>query len=108
VVGATLAVLGTGVLVALLGPDTALRPWLRLPGLSISAFTLHQASVVAWAAATGLHVLARLVPAVQIVRRARVSIPGLTARVGVIAGTVGLAGVLAFAGRHLAGQWAFG
>lgn len=68
VVLSTLAVLGTGTLLALVGVDRTFRPLVTVLGFSVSPLTLHQASFAVWAGATGLHVLARLVPALRTAR----------------------------------------
>lgn len=68
VVLSTLALLGTGVLLALIGVDRTFRPLVTVLGFSVSPLTLHQASFAVWAGATGLHVLARLVPALRTAR----------------------------------------
>jgi hypothetical protein len=68
VVLSTLALLGTGVLLGLIGADRAFRPLVTVLGFSVSPLTLHQASFAVWAGATGLHVLARLVPALRTAR----------------------------------------
>jgi hypothetical protein len=65
VVLSTLALLGTGVLLGVIGADRAFRPLVTVLGFSVSPLTLHQASFAVWAGATGLHVLARLVPALR-------------------------------------------
>jgi hypothetical protein len=64
VVLATLAVLGSGVLLIGLGPTATFRPWFAVLNHDISPLTLHQVSFIFWAITTGLHVLARTIPAV--------------------------------------------
>lgn len=97
-VGLTGAVLGTGILLAVLGPGSG--PWLFL----------HKASFVLWFAVTSLHVLvyALRVPrliAGDLVPRATARLSGrglrLTAVVLALAAGVGLAAALA----HDAGPW---
>lgn len=61
VVLSTLALLGSGLALIAVGPDAA--PMVTLVGQPITALTIHQASTFVWAAATGLHVLARTLPA---------------------------------------------
>jgi hypothetical protein len=60
VVLSTLAVLGTGILVATLGPESGRG---GLAGTPVNPLFLHQASFTVWVAATTLHVLGRAVPA---------------------------------------------
>ena len=67
VVLATLAVLGSGALLIGLGPSATFRPWFTILNHDISPLTLHQVSFIFWAVTTGLHVLARTIPAVHTV-----------------------------------------
>jgi hypothetical protein len=60
VVLSTLGVLGTGILVVTLGPESGRR---GLAGTPVSPLFLHQASFAVWVTATTLHVLGRAVPA---------------------------------------------
>lgn len=83
VVASTLAVLGSGVLVVLLGPESGRgRVW----GTPFSALFLHQASFAVWIAATTLHVLGRAVPALNIItgRVTRRRVAGRLARMTVL------------------------
>jgi hypothetical protein len=66
VVLSTLAVLGTGLALIVLGPDAGRTTLLTVLGYRISALTLHQGTFIVWATATGLHTLGRLVPALRI------------------------------------------
>lgn len=105
VVLGTLGVLGTGVLVTLLGTSSAFRPLVRVPGLAVSALTLHQASFIVWAAATGLHVLARVVPAARLAVPGRLRLPGHASRL-VAVGLILVAAVAAVVlGLRLAHDW---
>ncbi len=94
VVLGTLTVLGTGVLVELLGPDRGRQPFLTVVGSGISALTLHQASVLLWAGATGLHVLARLLPAARLVTGSEHDVPGARSRLLVLVATAAAAALL--------------
>jgi hypothetical protein len=62
----TLAVLVSGVVLALIGPDNSRHVLANIFGQRIDGVTLHQAAFAAWAVVTGLHVLTRLVPALQL------------------------------------------
>jgi hypothetical protein len=66
VVVTTLAVLGTGLLLIVLGPDTSHRTLLDVAGQRVDSVTVHQAAFVVWAVVTGLHTLARLIPAARL------------------------------------------
>ncbi len=63
VILSTVALLATGVTIALIGPETARG---GLAGTPISPLFLHQASFAGWIVVTSLHVLGRLAPAVRI------------------------------------------
>lgn len=91
VVVSTLAVLGTGIGLALAGPDTSRR---SIAGTGIDLLTLHKGSFVVWAVATGLHVLGRVVSAVQAIA-ATDRVPGRIARASLIGAMVATAVVAA-------------
>jgi hypothetical protein len=99
VVLSTLAVLGTGILLILLGPERSRS------GLLDASF-LHKASFVIWAGATGLHTLARLVPAVQLaLSRRPAPVPGRIPRITVIVVACATAAVVAAAVFAGSGAW---
>jgi hypothetical protein len=98
VVLTTLAVLGTGVALVLVGPDAG---WSG----PIPLLFLHKASFVLWAGATGVHVLGRLIPAAQLVARGAARLPGRTLRAGTLALTVVVAVVSAVLALSLVGPW---
>lgn len=68
VIVTALAVLGTGLALIALGQDGTYRPLLTVGPFSVNALTLHQAAFIGWLVATGLHVLARSIPALQLIR----------------------------------------
>jgi hypothetical protein len=110
VVLTTLSLLGTGVLLLLVGPSGAFTPLVTVAGQRISVLTLHQASTVAWAVATGLHVLGRLVPAVQLAMsgsRNQDPPAGGWLRTCVLVGTLALAALAAVLALSL-GHWSGG
>jgi hypothetical protein len=99
VVLATLALLGTGLVLVALGEQRARAGSFSLLGFRADWVTLHQASFVVWAVFTGLHVLARMVPAVNLAAGRRKESPGEAGRVpGRAARAAVLALVLAVAG----------
>jgi hypothetical protein len=65
VVATTLGVLASGVLLVLAGPQASLQDGLSLHGRTLGLVTVHKGFFVLWAGVTGLHVVARLVPAWQ-------------------------------------------
>lgn len=66
VVLSTLAVLGSGLALIALGPDATHAALVDVVGRRVDALTVHQACFLFWAAATGLHVLGRTVPAARV------------------------------------------
>lgn len=109
VVAGTLAVLATGVLLVLLGQTVSREVLLTVAGFRGSWLTLHQGTFVVWAVATGLHLLARFVPALRLVGHQAFAgrrVPGRVLRTGI----VGLAGVAAVLAAFLLvgdlGSWA--
>jgi len=111
VVLTTLAVLGTGLVLIAVGPDATFTPLLTAAGQQISWLTLHQVTFIAWGVATGLHVLARTVPAARLAlasesRSTRVA--GTLARSLTLFATVVLAIVAAVIILRLSGAWTGG
>ncbi|QUW78381.1 hypothetical protein SMIR_03860 [Streptomyces mirabilis] len=103
VVATSVAVLGTGVTLALLGPDTG----------PVSVLLLHKASFICWIAVTVVHVLAyvwrlpRLIGADLRRRPARHGIvaPWRAGRWSLLAVALGAGLVVALAGVHLVSGW---
>jgi hypothetical protein len=108
VVAGTLAVLGTGLLLILLGPDTSRRTLLDVLGQRVDTVTIHQATFAVWAVVTGLHTLARLGPAIRLTvapAQAGEPVPGRVRRVTVLIATVSIAAVSAALVWSAAGSW---
>lgn len=107
VVISTLGLLGTGVVLILLGEETGRSELLTVLGFRIDWITLHQGAFVVWAGATGLHLLARMVPAVRLTfaqRRGR-RVPGGPSRAVALGVALVLAGVLAVVLVNVDGSW---
>lgn len=100
VVAGTLGVLGSGIALIVIGPQASDRPMITLLGQSISPQDLHQALFILFAVVTGLHLLARFVPAVRGAAGRRgpegthAPVAGRSGRVAVLTAAV-LAGVIA-------------
>ena len=103
VVLSTLSVLGTGLALIALGPDATRTTLLTVLGYRVDALTLHQGTFVVWSTVTGLHTLARLVPAVRILRRP--TVPGGPQRGIVIALVTLIAAVVAMLLLTVSGGW---
>ncbi len=98
VVASTFALLATGVILIVLGEPASRTPIVTMWGGRIGWVTLHQASFIVWCVATGLHVLARMLPALRLtIRRPEQDrkVPGSAARVVVVALTVVVAALTA-------------
>jgi hypothetical protein len=107
VVVSTLAVLGTGLSLILISVDDARRSLLSAAGFGASPLLLHKASFLVWAVATGIHTLARLIPALRltVVPAVRRSVPGGYQRLAVLVGAVAVGAVTAALALSLATPW---
>lgn len=108
VVLTTLALLGTGILLIAVGSGHDHDPLLTVLGQQVSCLTLHQVTFFAWAGATALHVLARLVPALQLSAPGHVRVPGRARRAGVLLATTAVAAVTAVVVVGAAASWTGG
>lgn len=109
VVLSTLAVLGTGTTLVLIGQDRTRSPLVTVLGHDINWLTLHQGGFVVWAVATGLHVLARMVPSLRLARAPRgARHDGSGLRVLALAATAVAAALLAWLVLGQAGSWTAG
>ena len=89
VVISTLALLTSGIVVGVVGPDSARG---SLWGTPASLLFLHQASFAVWVGVTALHVLGRLVPAARIISgRAASAVDGRALRGVVVVAALALA-----------------
>jgi hypothetical protein len=106
VVISTVGLLGSGVLLVLLGAERSHTSLLDLLGFRIDWVTVHQGFFVVWAGATGLHVLGRIVPALRLTVAADGgAVPGAAVRWLLLA-LMSLAAVaLAVALVHADGSW---
>jgi hypothetical protein len=108
VVASTLALLGSGILLILLGEQRSRAELLTLVGFRVGWITLHQASFAVWAGATGLHLLSRIVPALRLTFLAPGTrrVPGGRLRSWALAIVVVLACALALILVRADGSWA--
>lgn len=108
VVVTTLALLASGVMLIALGPRSTRTVLLAVAGQRINWLTLHQGFFLAWAALTGLHVLARTVPAMQLTVRPRPGAPrvdGGAARAVILAAVAAAAVAVAVVVFGESGSW---
>lgn len=111
VVLTTLAVLGSGTLLIAFGPSTTFQPLITVAGQQISWLTVHQVTFIAWGAATGLHVLARTVPAVKIAMQSQSysdRVAGTLARGVALLTTVAVAALAVVIVLRFSGPWTGG
>ncbi len=109
VVVSTLGVLGSGILLVLLGEETARQSLVSVAGLRADWLTLHQGFFILWIGATGLHLLGRIVPALRltVARGASGRVPGAWTRVLLLVAVAASAVALAVALVHADGSWVF-
>lgn len=108
VVAATLGLLASGALLIIVGRRSTHTVLITITGQRLDWLTLHQGFFVVWAGLTGLHVLARTVPAVQLTVRtspAADSVDGGASRAVVIAGVAAAAVVIATLLLAGSGSW---
>ena len=95
-------------LLVLLGPAAAHHSLVNVAGVRADWVTLHQGFFAVWVVAAGLHLLGRIVPALQatVMPRAVRSVPGRWARALTFVTMVGSAVVLAVVLLQAVGGWA--
>ena len=111
VVLTALAVLGTGLALIALGRDATYAPFATIAGFALDPFTLHKVAFVLWLAVTGVHTLARLIPAVQVVANRGVHarrVPGAPARLGLLLAAAAVSVVVAGLVLSASGAWTGG
>jgi hypothetical protein len=101
-----IAVLGTGLALIPLGQH-AVTPFVSVAGFSVNAITLHKAAFVFWLAVTALHVLTRLVTALELVRPtpADTRVSGRRARLAVVSVATGVGLVAGLGVLHYSSAW---
>lgn len=108
VVVSTLGLLGSGILLIVLGQHRAQRPFLSVASVSLSWLTVHQACFAVWCVATGLHLLGRIVPALRLTFGPgdTAGVPGAWTRWLLLGAAVVAAVALAVVLVHADGSWA--
>ena len=106
VVVSTLALLGSGLALILLGESRSRTSIVSAFGQQVDWISVHQASFAVWCVATGLHVLVRLVPAALLVaRRGSARVPGPGLRVAVLVLTAVVAAICGWLALGGADSW---
>jgi hypothetical protein len=110
VVASTLALLGSGTLLILLGAQRSRAELFTLVGYRVGWITLHQSAFAVWAGATGLQLLSRIVPALRLTLLAPRTrrVPGGRLRSSALAVVVVLACALALILVRADGSWGLG
>ena len=111
VVVSTLALLGSGIVLVLLGQARSRTVIVTAIGQRVDWLTVHQGLFIVWAVLAGLHVLARTVPAAQLTvlaRRVDRPVDGTVKRTAVLAGCLAIAAAAAFLVVSAAGSWRHG
>jgi hypothetical protein len=98
VVLVTVAVLGSGLALIVLGPEASRTGFLTLFGFHLDTVGVHKLAVVAWAAAIGVHTVGRLVPALRLATeswRGGARVPGGVPRLMILVATLLVAAIAA-------------
>jgi hypothetical protein len=100
------AVLGSGLALVALG-NRSFDTLVTVGGVGVSPLTIHKAMFVLWLAVTGLHVLARTIPAVRSAGRSTPTglVPGGLSRAVTVVVTLLVGVVVALVVVHLSGGW---
>jgi hypothetical protein len=105
VVLGSLALLGSGLALVVLGQQRSRESLFTLVGQRVDVLTLHQASFAVWAVVTGLHVLGRLLPAWQSAAGRSAVVPGPRGRLLLLVGSLVVAGLCALLVLAHPGGW---
>ena len=108
VVASTLGLLASGMLLVALGQDGSRTVLVTVLGQRVDAVTLHQGLFIVWAVLTGLHVLGRFVPALNLVVFPKIvpsGVDGGRHRTAIMLATFALAGLTALLLLSAAGSW---
>jgi hypothetical protein len=104
----TLAVLGSGVALIVVSPDTGRQAFVSAAGFGVSLLMIHKATFVVWGIVTGAHTVGRLIPALQLTvlrwsDRGRV--PGRRRRSATLVASVVSGALAAVLAVSAAGAW---
>jgi len=108
VVVSTLGLLGSGVLLVLLGPDSSYRSAVSILGFRLDWVGVHKGFFVVWFGVMTLHVLGRILPALRITVTSvggTTPVPGAWTRWLLLAATLASAAALAAALVRADGSW---
>jgi hypothetical protein len=107
VILATLGVLGTGLALIFINPQTARDGLVNVGGFALSPLFLHKFSFVIWAGATGVHTLGRLIPALRltVVPALTRRVPGRASRTMTLSATVAIAIAVSILALSTVGPW---
>jgi hypothetical protein len=111
VVLSTLGLLASGLMLILLGRSRSRSVLFTVLGQRVDWLTVHQGLFIVWAVLTGLHVLGRTVPALQLTllrNHTAKTVDGTRRRRAVLIGTVMVAGLAAVLVLSASGSWKHG
>jgi hypothetical protein len=108
VVLTTLGLLASGLVLVLIGPDSSRTSLFTALGHRVDWVTVHQVLFIAWGILTGLHVLARTIPALRLTMLKGPGLPsldGLALRVAAIVAVAALSAVAAVLVLSASSSW---
>lgn len=104
----SLALLGSGLALVVTGPATGRSALATVLGFPLDVLTIHKATFVAWGVVTGLHTLARLIPALRLTLlpgAPRPAVPGRARRAVTLVATAAVAAGLTVVVVHAGQAW---
>ena len=108
VVLATLGLLASGLVLVALGPESSRTKLISVLGRRVDYLTVHQGFFVVWLVLTGLHVLARILPALRLTVARRDhsrAVPGGSGRIVAVVFSLAAAVASAVLVLSAAGDW---
>jgi hypothetical protein len=104
----TLGLLASGLILILLGRTNSRNVFITLLGQRVDWLTLHQGLFIVWAVLTGLHVIGRFVPALNLVIFPKVTTNGVDggrSRAAIMIATLAIAALSAALVLSASGSW---
>jgi hypothetical protein len=108
VVLSTLGLLGSGLVLIFLGQSNSGSPLITVLGQRVDWLTVHQGLFIVWAVFTGLHVIGRFVPALNLVIFPKLAADGIDGgrnRATILIATLAVAAVSAALVLSASGSW---
>jgi hypothetical protein len=108
VVVSTLGLLGSGLMLIVLGQTNSRSVLITVLGQRVDWLTLHQGFFIVWAVFTGLHVIGRFVPALNLVVFPKITPKGVDGgrnRATIMIATIAIAAISAALALSASGSW---